>query len=421
MEPAAKRVGLSGRKLRRRTGRMGRARFVVLLAVGVLSVSAVSATAASASGTVPSFIPKSVASLYQHFSEIPVTPDPIASYKAPKPPWKFCLSESYEGEAFRTGPPLGSDGMTAKLVDQLYHEGLAKGPLVTSNSNLDTSVQITQINNFVEAGCNVIMSLPGSTTGLCSATSNAWAHHVLFISFGTEITCKHTVSIDVNEYDYGYAAAKNLASRLHGSGNILMVNGIQGDAAPEAEANGALAAFKQYPSLKVVGSVYGEYTSSIAKSQTLQFLSTHPGGVNGVWQAGLMGAAIYQALQQEGKSSVKVEDLSGTCSELALWHQTGGSNYSFLQAGEPYAYEAMQATVRILEGAHPVTNMLLFSIPQITATQLGKWWNSGMTLNSNCYPNAPVQYRVKATQMNPLFTNLPKKLPSLTYFTGKTS
>jgi ribose transport system substrate-binding protein len=390
------------------------------------STSSATTPAGTTSGTgsggagVPSFIPASVASLYRNFNEIPVTPDPIASYKAPKPPWKFCLSESYEGEAFRTGPPLGSDGMVAKIVGQLHQEGLATGPLITTNSNLNTATQISQINNFVSEGCNVIMSLPASTSGLCSATTNAWNHHVLFVSFGTEITCPHTVSVDVNEYQYGYDAAENLAERLDGKGNILMVNGIQGDAAPEAEAKGAEAAFGQHAGMHVVGQVYGNYTSSIAKSQTLQFVSTHPGTLDGVWQAGLMAAAIYQGLQQAGRTQTKVETLSGTCSELALWHQTGGTNYSFLQAGEPYAYEAMQATLRILKGAHPVTNMLLFSIPTITESTLPQWWNSGMTLNSNCYPNAPAAFRVKANQMDPLFTDLPKTLPAITYFTAPT-
>jgi ribose transport system substrate-binding protein len=386
------------------------------------ATTSAAATNADSSGgaAVPSFIPASVASLYRNFNEIPVTPDPIASYKAPKPPWKFCLSESYEGEAFRTGPPLGSDGMVAKIVGQLYKEGLATGPLITTNSNLNTATQISQINNFVNEGCTVIMSLPASTSGLCSATTNAWNHHVLFVSFGTEITCPHTVSVDVNEYQYGYEAAANLAERLGGKGNILMVNGIQGDAAPEAEAKGAEAAFSQHSGMHVVGQVYGNYTSSIAKSQTLQFVSTHPGTLDGVWQAGLMAAAIYQGLQQAGRTQTKVETLSGTCSELALWHQTGGTNYSFLQAGEPYAYEAMQATLRILKGAHPVTNMLLFSIPTITQRTLPEWWNSQMTLNSNCYPNAPVAFRVTANQMNPLFTDLPKTLPTITYFTAPT-
>jgi ribose transport system substrate-binding protein len=384
------------------------------------SSSAQTTSGGGSQGSAPSFIPASVATLYHNFSEIPVTPDPIASYRPPKAPWKFCLSESYEGEAFRTGPPLGSDGMVAKIVGQLYHEGLATGPLITTNSNLNTATQISQINNFVQEGCNVIMSLPGSTSGLCSATANAWSHHVLFISFGTEITCPHTVSVDVNEYQYGYDAAENLAQRLSDKGNVLMVNGIQGVAAPEAEAKGAEAAFSQHPGIHVVGQVYGNYTSSIAKSQTLQFVSTHPSSVDGVWQAGLMAGAVYQALQQAGRSSTKVETFSGTCSELALWHQTGGTNYSFLQAGEPYAYEAMQVALRILKGAHPVTNMLLFSIPTITQQSLPQWWNSKMTLNSNCYPNAPAAFRVTANQMNPLFTNLPKSLPKITYFTAPT-
>jgi ribose transport system substrate-binding protein len=417
----------------RRSGTTWRAPLALAMLIGTLvmsgcaggTVSNVSGStkgsdrAASASAQSLDFIPASSRKLYDGFNSVPVTANPLAEYHAPSGRLKYCLAESYTKEAFRVGPPLGSVGMFKKLVDQLQKLGKASGPLVITDANNNASVQLSQMNNLVQQGCQVIITYPVSATGLCSAVDNAWSKGILVVSYGTEASCGHMISVDTNEYHYGYLAAQNLADRLGHQGNVMLMNAIKGVPAAEAERQGALDAFKQYPKMHVIGEAYGNWTSSIAKSQMLQFASTHPGKIDGVWQAGLMSAAVWQALQQSGRGQgVKVEAFSGTCSGLALWKQNGGDNFSFLQAGEPYAYMTMQAIQRVLAGAQPVTNVLLYEEPVITQQSLDAWFKPGMTLNSDCYPNAPEQYRVKGNQLDPLFSSVPSNLPELTYFTG---
>jgi ribose transport system substrate-binding protein len=366
-----------------------------------------------------SFIPQSQRALYQGFSAVSVTKNPLAGYHPPTGALKYCLAESYTKEAFRVGPPLGSIGMFKKLVQQLQAQGKASGPLVMTDSNNNVSVQLSQMNNLVQQGCDVIFTYPGSATGLCSAVKNAYAKGVLVVSYGTEASCPNMISVDVNEYRMAYLAAENLAKRLNGKGNVLLVNAIKGVPAAESERQGALDALAKSPGIKVKGEIYGDWTSSVAKSEMLKYLSTHPDKIDGVWQAGLMSAAVDQGLQQAGRSGVKIEAFSGTCSGLALWHKNGGENFSFLQAGEPFAYMSMQAAQRVLAGAKPVSNVLLFDEPLITQNTLDDWYQPGMTENSNCYPNAPEKYRVDPKQLDPLFTGTPGKLPELTYATGK--
>jgi ribose transport system substrate-binding protein len=377
------------------------------------------ASSLSAQASSLDFIPTAVRDLYKGFDIVPVMKDPLSAYKPPTGPAKFCLAESYTKEAFRVGPPLGSVGMFKKLVDELAQQGKASGPLVVTDSNNNASVQLSQMNNLIQQGCNVIITYPVSASGLCSAVANAYAKGILVVSYGTEASCPNMISVDVNEYRFGYLAAENLAKRLGGKGNVVLVNAIKGVPAAEAERKGALDAFKQSPGIKVIGEVYGDWTSSIAKAQMLQFVSTHPDKIDGVWQAGLMSAAVSQALDQAGRTGAKVEAFSGTCSGLALWHQNGGDNFAFLQAGEPYAYMTMQAIVRVLGGAKPMSNVLLYDEPLITQDNLNDWYQQGMTLNSNCYPNAPEKYRVKGSELDPLFTDVPSSLPQLTYFTGQ--
>jgi ribose transport system substrate-binding protein len=309
--------------------------------------------------------------------------------------------------------------MFKKLVEQLQKQGKASGPLVMTDSNNNVSVQLSQMNNLVQQGCDVIFAYPGSATGLCSAVKNAYAKGILVVSYGTEASCPHMISVDVNEYRMAYLAAEDLAKRLDGKGNVVLVNAIKGVPAAESERQGALDAFAKSPGITVKGEIYGDWTSSVAKSEMLKYLSTHPEKIDGVWQAGLMSAAVDQALEQAGRTGVKIEAFSGTCSGLALWHKNGGENFSFLQAGEPFAYMSMQAAQRVLAGAKPVSNVLLFDEPLITEDSLDEWYQPGMTENSNCYPNAPEKYRVDPADLDPLFTGTPGKLPELEYATGK--
>jgi hypothetical protein len=79
----------------------------------------------------------------------------------------------------------------------------------------------------------------------------------------------------------------------------------------------------------------------------------------------------------------------------------------------------MEAAQRVLAGAKPVSNVLLFDMPIITEDTLDEWYQPGMTENSNCYPNAPEKYRVDPTDLDPLFTGTPGELPELEYATAK--
>jgi ribose transport system substrate-binding protein len=366
-----------------------------------------------------SFIPEAQRSLYDAFSVVKVTKDPLAEYKAPTGPLKYCLAESYTKQVFRVGPPLGSVGMLKALVGQLVKQGKATGPLVMTDSNNNVSVQLSQMNNLVQQGCQVIFTYPGTATGLCSAVKNAYEKGVLVVSYGTEASCPNMISVDVNQYRMAYLAAENLASRLDGKGNVVLVNAIKGVPAAEAERQGALDALAKHPDIKVTGEIYGNWTPSIAKSEMLSYLATHPDQIDGVWQAGLMSSAVNQALEQAGRKDYKVEAFSGTCAGLALWHKNGGDNFSFLQAGEPFAYMAMEAAQRVLAGAKPVSNVLLFDMPLITKDNLDEWYQPGMTENSNCYPNAPEKYRVDPKDLDPLLPGTTGELPTLEYATAK--
>src|SRR5690606_26778299 len=76
----------------------------------------------------------------------------------PKPkPWKWCHSESYQGNPWR----VSVTNELRRLVDGLIEKGDVTS-FEVSDSNGDVSQQINQIRTFIESGCSIITAIPGS-------------------------------------------------------------------------------------------------------------------------------------------------------------------------------------------------------------------------------------------------------------------
>jgi ABC-type sugar transport system substrate-binding protein len=95
---------------------------------------------------------------YDSFSKL--FGNPYASWTPPPAPWKFCESTSYTGNTWEQG----TQAEFTKLVKEAQTMGLAKGALTVADSNGTIALQISQLNNLVDDGCNVIFSVPGSPT-----------------------------------------------------------------------------------------------------------------------------------------------------------------------------------------------------------------------------------------------------------------
>ncbi len=335
---------------------------------------------------------------YWYFSQ--VAADPYKDWTPPKGPWQFCYNDSYQGNNWRAAALAEAQ----KLVAQYAKAGLAKPDLIVTNSNNNIDVQLSQLNNMVRQGCNVILSIPSSPTGLCSGVHDAREKGVLFISVESPVTCKDAVNIDFNEYYGGLQTARWLADALGGKGNVVLINGVPGLAPTVARRQAALDVFKQHPGIKVIGEVTGMWTPSVAKSAMLKFLATHPQRIDGIWDSGLTGVAAAQALAQSGRPAAKINGLPGDCSFIAYWKQNKLSSFSLSQGGAPAVYEAFLIAARMLNGQHPAVSTILYPLPEITDQNLDQWYKPTMTVQSTCFADPPDGRAVPDSFFDPLFS-----------------
>ncbi len=326
-------------------------------------------------------------------------PNPYASWTPPKAPWQFCYSSAYQGNSWRV------EGLTVAqdIWGQLKKKNLTKGSLITADANNSATQQATQIENMVQQGCQVIFVMQPPSTGECQAYQRAHQQGVLVISMETGTSCTTDIQMDFAEYAAGATTAQWLATQLHGKGNVVMCDGIPGVAASDTRQAAAVNVFKKYPGI-TVSSIYSQWTASTAKSQMLQYLTTHPQTVNGVWDGGTCAVPAYQALQQAGRPIPFITGFEGGCYWLAAVKQMNKPSIGFPQSGGQVTYMAFEIALRMLAGQKMKGNMVLYPLPTIDSSNFNQYYKSTDTINSTCSAQPLGGSPVPASFWSDLFT-----------------
>ena len=312
----------------------------------------------------------------------PIIADPLANWQPHKPPWQFCHNESYLGNSWRAA--LLDE--VKKGVTQLAKQGLAKPDVMVTNSNGDINVELSQLRSQIAQGCNVIISFPGSATGLCSAIEEAADKGILFIAIDSQVSCRGALNVAQNPYYYGKYEGDWIAKEMGGKGNIVIINGQPGVSVTIAKRQGMLDAMKPYSNIKVSGDLYGMWTPAVAKSEMLKYLATHPEPVDAVWSSGQMSVAGGEALEQAGRPQPKiVADGTNMCSYMAYWKNHDLDGFTLAGGGAPMAFGALQVAIRAMSGQKPKGNTIYMPIPVITNANLKDYYKPGMTVQDTCW------------------------------------
>lgn len=319
-------------------------------------------------------------------SATPVVAADLSNFTKPEGPFKWCHSESYQGNPWR----VALTNELKRLVEGLIAEGVVSG-FEMSDSNGDASLQISHIRSFIEKECGIITSVPGSATGLDAAVDAAAEAGIPFVTGAAAVTSEAAFNVDSNYYKWGYDMAKNLSEALGGKGNVVMVEGIAGISIVDQQRAGAKAAFDTYPDIRIVRMVNGDWTPSVTKSVILQTLATNPGAIDGVWTTGSESRVIAEAFDQAGRPlPVITGSVSGDT--LGYWKANPGKFRFTGGAVLPsWIGQSMFRTAsRIMAGQKPVVNTLMIPIPFVDTAEFDGWYDTCMTPSSaEIFPVAP--------------------------------
>ncbi|MEH0638531.1 substrate-binding domain-containing protein [Streptomyces bottropensis] len=250
---------------------------------------------------------------------------------------------------------------------------------LTPSSPADVPGQLQQINQLIGDKPDMIITqpiAPGPSAKLMDAAAKAG---IPVVSAWNPTPTASAVSVGLNNFLQAATSAAKVAQAMGGKGSVLMVHGIPGIQQDADAMAGFKAALKLCPDIKVAGEVTGSYVNAATKAAVLQFLSTHPKGVDGVLQAGVMGLGVINAYKQLGKEVPPLADLGSSHGTVAYAHQNA-SNYQGFGTSTPnkaIGVSIAKVALKILAGDGPKVNHVITQPVYITSENLDKIYQNG--------------------------------------------
>jgi ribose transport system substrate-binding protein len=375
----------------------------VLFAVAAGGSSAAgnnTATAAAGTGCVPgppSTLPKDpdgVAATLTGAAKAAMGGYPGTVYKSPwvnfkpkhGPPWKIGMSNN---EANLNAADLLVGLKEAEKANPGKVSSIVSTTPATPN---DVPAQIQQMRSLLQQHVDIIFSTLGSPTALNAVIEQAAKQNVPVISILGQATDKHAVNLQPNPIQLGYYGAAGLVKAMGSSGgNALVVQGIPGLSINTDILKGGLAVLKACH-VNIVGTLTGSFDPTIAKTQVLTFLSSHPGTVNGVFQVADMAPGIFSAFAQVGRKVPPVADIGAPAASLAYWKENESKGYKGTAVAIPPTTGGeytMDVGLAMLEGRGVKITDVPFAPPVVTAANLSQWVLPGWTTSTNALANGP--------------------------------
>jgi ribose transport system substrate-binding protein len=308
-----------------------------------------SAQPSGASSQALETLPAQIKQAYQDFDG-PTDASPYATFQPKKsPPWTIGYASSYAGNTWRSG---SLNQLQQVLVPAYQKAGLVDKMIVTQ-SNLNDSTQIQQIHQLVTQGADIIL-LCCSSPAIKSAVKFAQDRGVPVVTFSGYTPAEGSVNLYGNYVQGGFAMADFVAKQMGGKGNMLVVNGIPGQASNDSVDRGIQAALQNYPDIKVIGTVAGQWTDQIAKTEVLKFLSTHPEKIDGVVTHSAQEIGVLQAILESGRPLPPMT-IGGEKGAACYWlnHPEWKTRLFNVWPPASEATGAMSVMIRILQGQGP--------------------------------------------------------------------
>ena len=180
--------------------------------------------------------------------------------------------------------------------------------------------QVQQIDSLVATGIDLLIVAPNQVQTISPAIDRAYDKGIPVIVFERKTNSqKYTAFISADNYEMGRVMGEYIVSRLGGKGNVLEIKGLEGSSPAIERHNGFMDAIKEYPDIKVVGSLQGDWTEQTAYNTTKQWLS-------------LRNATLSRKEQLKANSQQPIDLVFGANDRTAM-----GARKAFSEVNTPLA------------------------------------------------------------------------------------
>jgi len=221
---------------------------------------------------------------------------------AGKGPYVIALSNSFIGNDWRA--QMEKEVQAEAQTPRDRH--LVKR-LVIENAGNNAASQISQMQSMIAQHVDAIIVDAASPTSLNNVIAQAHQRGILVVSFDNLVTSPYAIKQNYNNVDWGAKGAQFVAATLHGTGNVVLLQGVAGTTAEVDRENGVAQVFQKYSGIKIISRVQGGWSESGGHSAMAAVLAS---GVkfDAIWSSGDMAGGAVSALLQAHHALVPMTD-----------------------------------------------------------------------------------------------------------------
>ena len=226
--------------------------------------------------------------------------------------------------------------------------------LIITDAGHDDSKQVADIQDLVSRGVDLLIVSANTAQALDPVVTRVMDQGIPVVMVDRRIESDNFVTfVTASDAISGRLFAQWIVEKLEGKGSVIMLGGQAGSSPSEIRMKTAMQVFNQYPDIKIVDTVYGDWSPVKAKQVMQSMIQKHGEDIDAVWSAhGLMTPGSIEAFVEAGWADGTIPphttaDVNGPM-QLALKHKV-----PLLEVGYPPAMagESIKIALRVLAGA----------------------------------------------------------------------
>ena len=220
--------------------------------------------------------------------------------------------------------------------------------------------QIEQIESFIAQKVDVIILNPCEYEASSPAVTKALAANIPIVNVNSATKVQPTAFVGSNDIESGRIAMKFIAEKLGGKGNIVMIQGLNGQAAQIQREQGAKEILEEFPELKMIAQQTADWDRSKSMDLMQNWIQSYGAKINAVFaQNDEMGLGAVKALQDAGlKDKVIVISIDAIADALQAVKK-GDLDATVFQDAKKQGAGAIETAVKIAQGKKVEKELLI--------------------------------------------------------------
>ncbi|GAB3462206.1 ABC transporter substrate-binding protein [Actinophytocola sediminis] len=253
---------------------------------------------------------------------------------------------------------------TQSIKDAAEEAGVKQ--LLTTNANSQLGKQISDIQDMINKGAQVLIVAPLNSDGLEPALDAARAKDIPVLTIDREVNsapCEDYVAFLGSDFvEQGKRAAKEMATALDNKGKVAILLGASGNNVTTDRTNGFVDELaKVAPDIEIVAQQTGEFARDKGQQVMEQIIQAQP-DITGVYaENDEMALGALVALKSAGKTpgtDIHVVSIDGT--RNAVQKIVDGEMYAVVESNPRFGPLAFETLEKFLAG-EPVAQNLVIS------------------------------------------------------------